>query len=136
MSQEYRYLLDTDILSCLIRHPQGAVRDCIAQVGEERVCTSVVVAGELRFGAMKRGSSRLTERVETVLSALNIFPLEPAASIRYASLRQGLERQGSVIGPNDMWIAAHALSLELTLVSANTKEFTRVPDLQLENWLS
>lgn len=130
-----RYLLDTTVLSELIRRPQGRVAERIAREGEERVCTSIVVAGELRFGAAKRASSRLTVQLEAVLSAVEILPLEEPADRHYADLRNRLERRGTPIGPNDMLIAAHALALSLTVVTDNVREFSRVPGLRVENWL-
>jgi tRNA(fMet)-specific endonuclease VapC len=129
------YLLDTRILSDLVRHPQGVVAVRIAQKGEESVCTSIVVAAELRFGAAKRGSERLTAQLEAVLSAVEILPLEEPADRRYGELRNHLEQQGTTIGPNDMLIAAHAFSLGLTVVTANAREFSRVPGLTVEDWL-
>ncbi len=130
-----RYLLDTNILSDLIRHPQGRVAARIATAGEDTVGTSIVVAGELRFGAAKSGSSKLADRVDLILSALDILPLETPADRYYANIRQHLTRQGALIGPNDLLIAAHALSLGLTVVTANAREFSRVPGLTVENWL-
>lgn len=129
-----RYLLDTNILSDLVRHPQGAVADRIAAVGEANVCTSIIVAGELRFGANKRGSERLIAQLEAILSAIEILPLEEPADRRYGALRADLEKRGEVIGPNDMLIAAHALALDDILVTANVGEFSRVPGLKVENW--
>lgn len=130
-----RYLLDTNIISELLRRPQGPVAGKIAQLGEDTVCTSIVVSAELRFGAAKRGSQRLREHLEAVLSALPVLPLEPPADRRYAELRDHLRRLGTPIGPNDMLIAAHALSQGLTIVTANLAEFSRVPELRVENWL-
>jgi tRNA(fMet)-specific endonuclease VapC len=111
------------------------VTDHIARVGEESICTSIFVAGELRFGADKKGSERLAFQLEAVLSAITILPLEEPADRHYAKLRHHLEKAGTPIGPNDMLIAAHALSLGLILVSANQREFSRVPGLAVENWL-
>ncbi len=129
------WLLDTNILSDLVRHPQGVVADRIAEVGEEKVCTSVVVAAELRYGAAKSGSKRLAERVDLLLSALEILPLEPPVDREYAALRDHLARRGTPIGPNHLLIAAHALALDLAVATANTGEFSRVPGLRTENWL-
>lgn len=129
------YLLDTNILSDLVRNPQGRVAACIAQVGEKSVCTSVVVASELRFGAVKRNAPRLAAQVDAILAALEIRPYDIPADREYAKLRFHLEQAGRPIGPNDMLIAAHALALESTLVTANTGEFSRVPGLAVENWL-
>jgi tRNA(fMet)-specific endonuclease VapC len=130
-----RYLLDTNIISDLVRRPRGPVADRISEVGEEAVCASIVVAAELRYGAAKSGSSRLAERVELLLSALEILPLESPVDHHYAEIRHHLAEQGTPIGPNDLLIAAHAIASDLTLVTANTREFGRVPSLRIENWL-
>jgi len=130
-----RYLLDTNILSDLVRHPQGKIAKRIAVEGEKSICSSIVVAGELRFGAKKRDSDRLTAQLEAILSALEILPLEEPADRRYGELRAYLEKRGEAIGPNDMLIAAHALALDCTVVTANVREFSRVPGLHVENWL-
>lgn len=135
MSDALEYLLDTNILSDLVRHPQGQVVARIAAAGEDAVCTSVVVAAELRYGAAKSGSAKLAERVELILSALEVLPLEAPADREYAALRHHLTRQGTPIGPNDLLIAAHALAQGLTVVTANAGEFSRVPRLKVENWL-
>ena len=129
------YLLDTNILSDLIRQPQGIIAKCIARVGESNVCTSIVVAAELRYGAKRRNSRRLTRNVEAVLEAMEVLPLEEPADHAYAELRARLEKRGVVIGPNDMLIAAHALTLDHTVVTANRNEFLRIPGLRVENWL-
>lgn len=131
-----RYLLDTNILSDLVRNPQGLVAARIATVGENSICTSIVVAAELRYGAEKSGSKALFERVDLLLSALEILPLEVPADRHYGAIRQHLTRQGTPIGPNDLLIAAQALATDLTLITANTREFARVPSLRVENWLS
>ena len=131
-----RYLLDTNILSDLIRHPRGTVANRISSVGEDTVCTSIVVAAELRYGAEKSRSRKLADRVGLILSALEVLPLEPPADRHYGAIRQQLTRQGTPIGPNDLLIAAHALTLDLIVVTANEREFTRVPSLRIENWLS
>ena len=131
----FTYLLDTNILSDLVRHPAGKIAQRIKAVGEKRICTSLVVAAELRYGAYKKGSVRLTNQLEIVLSALDVLPLEQPADVRYAEMRTALEQAGAPIGPNDMLIAAHALALGLILVTANVNEFSRVSGLALENWL-
>jgi tRNA(fMet)-specific endonuclease VapC len=130
-----RYLLDTNIISDLLRRPGGNVATRIADVGEDSVCTSIVVAAELRYGAAKSGSKRLAERVGLLLSAMEVLPLEPRADERYAEIRHHLATQGALIGPNDLLIAAHVLAADLALVTANTREFARVPTLRVENWL-
>ena len=131
----HRFLLDTNIVSDVVRRPQGIVAERIAMVGERHVCTSIVVAAELRYGAARRRSERLSRQVETVLSAFDVLPLDEPADRRYADLRVYLESRGRVIGPNDLLIAAQALALDLVMVSANAGEFSRVPNLHVENWL-
>lgn len=131
----YAYLLDTNIVSDMIRHPMGAVFQRILEVGEASVCTSVVVACELRFGVQKRGSDRLSQRLEEILRILPVVPLSSPVERHYAEVRTHLEKSGAPIGPNDLIIASHALSLNLTIVTANVSEFSRVPNLKIENWL-
>lgn len=130
-----RYLLDTNILSDLVRNPQGLIAQKISSVGERSICTSIIVVSELRFGAKKLGSKQLTTQLNTILSAIDILPLEEPADHRYGELRAHLEKQGTPIGPNDMLIAAHALMLDCIVVTANEREFSRVPKLKVENWL-
>lgn len=130
-----RYLLDTNILSDLVKRPQGAVAARIAEAGGDQVCTSLIVAAELRYGAAKRGSEKLTTQLEAILAVLPVLPLEVPADRRYGDLRATLERLGTLIGPNDLLIAAHALALDAILVTDNTKEFERVQGLVIENWL-
>ena len=123
MSPGYQYLLDTNIISELVRNPHGRVRDRIVQVGEQAVCTSIIVSSELRFAAAKKRSKRLSSQLETILSAIEILPLEEPADRHYTSLRRYLEEIGTPIGPNDMLIAAQAISLGLILITANFREF-------------
>lgn len=129
------YLLDTNTLSDLIRRPQGRIADRLAEVGEDRVVTSIVVACELRYGAAKRGSKRLTRQVEAVLGAITVLPLEPDIDRHYAAIRTALEKLGTPIGANDLLIAAHARTLRAVCVTANVAEFSRVTGLKVENWL-
>ena len=129
------YLLDTSILSDLIRRPQGRVAGRIAELGEDRVITSIVVACELRFGAAKRDSKKLSRQVEAVLGAIAVLPLESGVDRQYAAIRATLEKQGTPIGANDLLIAAHARALHAICVTANVAAFERVPDLKVENWL-
>ena len=129
-----RYLLDTNILSDLIRNPQGRIAARIADVGEASVCTSVIVAAELR-GAAKRQSRRLTTQLELVLDTLEVLPFEAPADAAYGELRARLESAGTPIGANDMLIAAHGASLGCTIVTDNEREFSRIDGLALENWL-
>lgn len=128
-------MLDTNILSELMKAPDGPLSKRIESVGVEKLCCSLIVAAELRYGAAKLGSDKLTERVDAVLSTLAVLPLSEPADYCYGRIRAALAASGTPIGPNDMFIAAHALSEDLILVTGNVKEFKRVPDLQVENWL-
>jgi tRNA(fMet)-specific endonuclease VapC len=129
------YLLDTNIISDLVRHPTGVIFDYIAQVGEESICTSIVVVCELRYGAQKSGSPRLQQQLDQILSRMNVLSLDPPIDVSYGEIRTHLERSGRPIGPNDLLIAAQAVTLNLTLVTANVGEFSRVPNLAVVNWL-
>ncbi len=130
------YLLDTNIVSDLMRRPQGPVAAALARVGDDTVCTSIVVVAELKFGVKKSGSPRLQANLDAILSALEILPLKEPVDLRYAEIRHHLESVGQTIGPNDLLIAAHCLAENLVAVTANIDEFSRVPGLGVENWLS
>ena len=130
-----QYLLDANILSDLVRNPSGAVTNGIRHVGEENVCTSVIVSAELRSGARKKGSDKLTAQLEKILGSLPVLPFESPADVMYADLRARLERSGRSIGANDLLIGAHALTANCTLVTDNDREFSRIEGLKRENWL-
>ena len=130
-----RFLLDTNILSDLVRHPRGLVSDRIKEVGEDNICTSVVVAAELRYGAAKKASSRLTMQLEAILRAIDVLALEQPADAVYGALRARLEQAGRSIGANDLLIASHALAVGHTLVTDNAREFSRIHGLRVENWM-
>src|ERR1700730_15538430 len=133
---ERRYLLDTNLVSDLVRQPQGPVAARIADVGEDHVLTSIIVACELRYGATKRGSKKLTRQVEAVLGAMTIVPLEAGTDRHYANIRTALEKKGTPISAHDLLIAAHARAIDAICVTDNVSEFKRVPALKVENWLS
>jgi tRNA(fMet)-specific endonuclease VapC len=124
-----RYLLDTNIVSDLVRRPQGRVAEHIREIGEARVCTSVIVAAELRYGAVQMGSQRLTAQLDAVLEALDILPFETPADAVYGAIRARLEQAGQPIGANDLLIAAHALAAGCALVTDNESEFRRIEGL-------
>lgn len=103
---QHRYLLDTNILSDFIKNPQGAAARKIAAPDVAQLCcTSLIVACELRYGACKKDSSVLSARVEQLLDALPVLPLEADVAKRYAQIRTALERMGQPIGGNDLLIA-------------------------------
>jgi len=130
------FLLDTNIVSDLMRNPQGPVTQRIRAVGESKIATSIIVAAELRYGAEKSGSPRLTARLAAILGALKVLPFEAPADSVYGQLRARLERAGRPIGSNDLLIAAQAIALGRTLVTDNEGEFGRIAELPRENWLA
>ena len=135
MRAELVWMLDTNILSDLIRNPRGVLVERLRATGPNAVCTSIVVACELRFGARRKGSQLLTQRVDALLNTLAVLPLDQPADEHYADIRATLERAGTPIGSHDLFIAAHARSRGLTLVTHNGREFARAPELQVEEWL-
>ena len=136
MSDVPRYLLDSDTLSWLVREPGGAIARRIAEVGADAVATSPVVAGELRFGALRSGSVALRDRVDEMLSRLPVVPIDGAVARSYATVRRALQSAGTPIGPTDLWIAAQALVVRRVVVTGNGREFRRVEGLGVEDWRS
>jgi tRNA(fMet)-specific endonuclease VapC len=130
-----RYLLDTNIVSDLVCNPQGKVARQVRKVGEKHVCTSIIVAAELRYGANKKGSPRLSSQLDAVLGALEVLPFETPADASYGLLSTRLEKRGTPIGGNHLQIAAQALTLGYVIVTDNEREFSRVKGLRLQNWL-
>jgi tRNA(fMet)-specific endonuclease VapC len=128
-------MLDTNIISDLIRHPQGRTARRIARAGENNICTSIIVAAELRYGCAKSGSKRLLEAVENLLGEISVLPFDAPADVEYGAIRSKLEANGTLIGSNDMLIAAHACATGSTIVTANVGEFRRVGGLKVMNWL-
>ena len=131
-----RYLLDTNVVSDLIKNPQGKAAKRIARAGEDNICTSIIVAAELRYGATRRGSKRLAKAVEDLLGEINVLPFDVPADAEYGRIRSQLEAAGKTIGNNDMLIAAHATAIRATIVTANAGEFKRIGGLAVENWLA
>ncbi|WP_312283490.1 type II toxin-antitoxin system VapC family toxin [Candidatus Igneacidithiobacillus taiwanensis] len=129
------YLLDTNIISDVIRNPAGTAARHIEQVGPEKIFTSIIVASELRYGCAKKGSPQLLAKVEGVLATIPVLPLDIPADAKYGGIRAELEAAGQSIGMNDLLIATHAYTLSLTLVTGNMHEFGRIRGLKVENWL-
>lgn len=130
-----RFMLDTNIISDMIRNPTGKAVNAMLREGEDAVCTSIVVASELRYGCARKGSAKLSKKVEELLAEIPVLPLDVPADAQYGAIRAELERMGQTIGQNDLFIAAHACTLDTTLVTANTGEFSRIKGLRIENWL-
>lgn len=131
-----RYLLDTNIISDLIRNPQGKAAKQIAKRGEDNICTSIIVAAELRYGCAKSGSPRLLKAVEDLLAEIDSLPFDAPADVEYGRIRSDLEAAGRPIGGIDLLIGAHALATGAIIVTANVAEFRRIRGLKVENWLA
>lgn len=129
------YLLDTNIISDLIRNPSGAAARHIEKIEAKDIFTSIIVAAELRYGCAKKGSPKLTEKVANLLATIPVLSLEKPVDIDYGRIRAELEAAGQTIGMNDLLIAAQAYTLNLTLVTDNLREFSRIRGLKVENWL-
>ena len=129
-----RYMLDTNICIYVInaRPPLVLERFRREQLGS--ICVSSVTAAELAFGVAKSGSLRNREALEMFLVPLEVLPFDNSVMWHYADLRADLQRRGEPIGALDTMIAAHAITCNTTLVSNNTREFSRVAGLSLENW--
>ncbi len=131
-----KYLLDTDILSYIAREASPPLMARVHTIRHADLCISVVTRGEAEFGIAARPPNRLTlQRMRGLLDHVPTLPLQEEAIAHYVALRRHLESAGQPIGSNDMWIAAHALSRGLILVTNNEREFKRVPRLDVENWL-
>jgi tRNA(fMet)-specific endonuclease VapC len=130
------YMLDTNIISDLVRDPHGRAARQIAKIGEDNICTSIIVAAELRYGCAKSGSKRLLKAVEDLLGEINVLPFDVPADAEYGGIRSELEAAGKPIGGNDLLIAAHAYATGATIVTANADEFKRIRGLNVENWLA
>jgi tRNA(fMet)-specific endonuclease VapC len=133
---KFEVMLDTNIVSDFMRAPEGKAAARLDALGPDRACISIIVAAELRYGARKAKSPRIAALVESALAAIPILPLELPVDAAFAEIRNALAVHGRPIGPTDLFIAAHALALDLTLITASVREFSRVPGLRVENWLA
>jgi tRNA(fMet)-specific endonuclease VapC len=130
-----RYLLDTNVCVDILSQRYPAVAERLQRCSPADLCISSVVVAELRYGADKsQRSAENHRRIDLLLGDIPCFDFDPNAASVYGRIRTDLEKRGEPIGPYDLMIAAHALSLRLTLVSDNVKEFKRVRGLQIDNW--
>lgn len=133
------YLLDTNIVSYFLRGASPTLNQRILDSAPEALAISIISAGELRYGLNRltpsRRAAQLAHQFDALLTAVAVLALPPEAAQHYGTARSQLEAAGTPIGGNDLWIAAHALSQDLTLVTNNTREFERVPGLRVENWV-
>lgn len=129
------YLLDTNIISDVAHNPSGLVAKRLGEVDPDSVVSSVVVAAEVWFGVENNPSFRSRGRTESFMQAVHILELRPEVAKVYGKVRARLKASGKELGANDMLIAAHALSLDATLVTGDAKAFLQIPGLKVENWL-
>jgi tRNA(fMet)-specific endonuclease VapC len=129
------YLLDTNILSNILKNPQGITAQRLNQYPQKALCTSIIVAAEMRYRVEKKNIEILTKRVDLLLNTIKVLSFSAGADRWYGQIRSYLEQNGQIIGANDLLIAAHALSLNAVLVTGNVSEFNRIVGLSVENWL-
>ena len=130
-----RFMLDTNICTYIRRMRPAPVLERFRSLARGEAVISVVTYGELRYGAEKSVSrERALKMLDELVALVPVQPLSPAAGVAYGAIRLALERQGRIIGGNDLWIAAQAHAADLTLVTNNEGEFRRVPGLRIENW--
>lgn len=131
-----RFMLDTDICIYLKNRRPPAVAERFANLQPGEVVISMITYGELYNGAMKsKEADAALKNLQLLGERLPVQPMTVEVATHYGVIRSGLEKAGEIIGGNDLWIAAHALELDLSLVTNNMNEFKRVPGLKVENWL-
>jgi len=131
-----RYMMDTDTCIYLKNRRPPSISERFRTLQQGEVVISLITFGELYNGALKsRETEAALKNLDRLCERLPVQPLLIGVAKAYGSIRSSLEKQGNIIGGNDLWIAAHALTLGLTLVTNNTKEFSRVKSLLIENWV-
>jgi tRNA(fMet)-specific endonuclease VapC len=130
-----KYMLDTNICIYLIRKKPVQVLKRIQKTIVSEICISSITLAELEYGIAK-STNQMQNRIALTefLAPLEIVPFDEAAAVQYGEIRAQLEKLGKPIGACDLLIAAHAISYNLTLVTNNTREFSRIPTLQIDNW--
>jgi tRNA(fMet)-specific endonuclease VapC len=132
-----RYLLDTNICIFIRQNRPSSVVERFQALSAGEAAISVVTYGELSYGAEKSRQREVALGIlQKLLEFFPVLPLPQSAGAAYGLIRAALERQGNTISSNDLWIAAHALSAQLTLVTSNEREFRRVAGLTIENWVA
>jgi tRNA(fMet)-specific endonuclease VapC len=131
-----RYLLDTNICIYIAKQRPPGVARRFATLAVGSVGMSLITWGELRYGAQKsQQRAQALATLDSLQALIPVIAMSDAVGESYGAIRAHLDRAGTPIGNNDLWIAAHALSLKVTLVSNNMREFERVPKLKLDNWV-
>lgn len=130
------FLIDTNICIYIMNNHPPEIIQKFRDIGVGNICISSITVSELQYGVYKSNQLKKNiKRLEEFLSPFEILAYDENASIYYGKIRSRLEKQGNVIGPLDMLIAAHALSENLTLITNNEKEFKRVKSLKVKNWV-
>ncbi len=129
-----RYLLDTNTVSFHIRESSASLRRRLRRVEASQVALSVITEMEIRYGLARNPKLRIADLIEEFLEGITILPLDSGVAGTYALVRAQLESKGKSIGPLDLMIGAHALSLDATLVTNNVKEFRRIRGLRVQDW--
>ncbi len=132
------HLLDTNTVSYFLRNHSPELSSRLMGMAPETLAISVITVGELRFGVKRLGpgqrAAALGQRLDQILEAFATLPVPPDAGEHYAATRAHLEAKGTPIGGNDLWIAAHALAGDMTVITNNLRAFQRVPGLKVEDW--
>jgi tRNA(fMet)-specific endonuclease VapC len=133
------YLLDTNTVSYFLRDHTPRLTQRLMACAPETLAISTITAGELAYGLQMLGTTHrasiLGLKLHKLLHAVSTYPVPGEAASHYGRVRHHLEAQGTPIGGNDLWIAAHALASDMTLITNNLHEFERVPGLKVEDWL-
>ena len=129
-----RYLLDTNTVSFHIRESSAPLRRRLLRVEASQVALSVVTEMEIRYGLARNPKLRIADLIEEFLAGITILPLDSGVAGTYARVRAQLEAKGKPVGPLDLMIGAHALSLDATLVTNNVREFRRIRGLRVQDW--
>lgn len=130
-----KYMLDTNIIIYLKNHRSEAALRRFTKRSPRELCISSITMAELEYGVFKSSKPSQNQiALTTFLSQIEVIPFDTEAAIEYGAIRTYLEQKGQPIGANDLLIAAHAKALNLTLITNNTREFSRIPSLKVENW--
>jgi tRNA(fMet)-specific endonuclease VapC len=129
-----RYLLDTNIVSDVMRNPDGPAEQALRKNADAEIGISLIVKGEILFGLVRNANTKGRKRFDVLLDAIEVWSMPEGVADIYGQVRAVMERSGAKMGPNDMWIAAHSLSLDAILVT-DDRRFHSVPGLKVENWL-
>jgi tRNA(fMet)-specific endonuclease VapC len=129
-----RYLLDTNIVSDVMRNPDGPVEQALREHADADIGISLIVKGEILFGLVRNANAKGKKRFGALLKAIEVWPMHEGLADIYGQVRATMQMSGKRMGPNDMWIAAHSLSLDAVLVT-DDRRFNSVPGLKVENWL-